>query len=82
MSPRGDRGSSGDIKGISGFKYRKTLSSILILVSSNFIETILDSVFLYLKPEMPLISPEEPLSPRGDIQDYFAPNRRPSKIII
>jgi hypothetical protein len=21
---------------------------------------------------MPLISPEEPLSPRGDIQDYFA----------
>jgi hypothetical protein len=29
---------------------------------------------------MPLISPEEPLPPRGDIQDYFAPNRRPSKI--
>jgi hypothetical protein len=28
-----------DIKGISGFKYRKTLSSILILVSSNFTET-------------------------------------------
>ena len=39
-----------------------------------------DSVFLYLKPEMPLISAEKPLPPRVDIQDYFAPNRRPSKI--
>jgi hypothetical protein len=38
------------------------------------------SVFLYLKPEMPLISAEKPLPPRVDIQDYFAPNRRPSKI--
>jgi hypothetical protein len=32
-------GFSADIKGIFGFKYRKTLSPALILVSSNFIGT-------------------------------------------
>jgi hypothetical protein len=35
ISPRGGRGFSADIKGIFGFKYRKTLSPVLILVSSN-----------------------------------------------
>jgi hypothetical protein len=33
------------------------------------------SVFLYLKPEMPLISAAEPLPPRGNMQDYFAPDK-------
>jgi hypothetical protein len=34
----------------------------------------------YLKPEMPLISAEKPLPPRGNMHDYFAPDRRSSKI--
>ncbi|VVH58594.1 hypothetical protein BSPCLSOX_739 [uncultured Gammaproteobacteria bacterium] len=39
-----------------------------------------DSVFLYLKPKMPLISAEKPLPPRGDMQDCFTPDSRPSRI--
>jgi hypothetical protein len=42
--------------------------------------SVYDSVFLYLKPKMPLISAEKPLPPRGDMHDHFAPNRRLSKI--
>jgi hypothetical protein len=44
-----------DIKGISGFKYRKILSSMLILVLSNFIETISRlKVLVILKEDLPL----------------------------
>ena len=31
---------------------------------------------LHLKPKMPLISVEEPLPPRGDMHEYFAPTTR------
>ena len=71
----------GSNNGRSSLRIANTFS--LKIVSIKLDDTnisIDDSVFLYLKPEMPLISPEEPLPPRGDIQDYFAPNRRPSKI--
>jgi hypothetical protein len=48
---------SADIKGIFGFKYRKMLSPALILVSSNFIETILRlKVLASLKEDLPLSS--------------------------
>ncbi|SSC08962.1 RHS repeat-associated core domain-containing protein [bacterium endosymbiont of Bathymodiolus sp. 5 South] len=39
-----------------------------------------DSIFLYLKPKMPLISAEKPLPPRGDMQDCFTPDSRLSRI--
>jgi hypothetical protein len=55
ISPRGGRGFSADIKGIFGFKYRKTLSPALILVSSNFIEGILRlKVLASLEEDLPL----------------------------
>jgi uncharacterized protein (AIM24 family) len=59
----------GSNNGRSSLRIANTFS--LKIVSIKLDDTnisIDDSVFLYLKPEMPLISPEEPLPPRGDIQ--------------
>jgi hypothetical protein len=35
-----------------------------------------DDIRLYLEPKMPLISADEPLPPRGDMHEYFAPASR------
>jgi hypothetical protein len=43
-------------------------------------QALLFSIFLYLKPKMPLISAEKPLPPRGDMQDCFTPDSRLSRI--
>ncbi|CAC9656721.1 RHS repeat-associated core domain-containing protein [bacterium endosymbiont of Bathymodiolus sp. 5 South] len=39
-----------------------------------------DDIRLYLEPKMPLISADEPLPPRGDMHEYFAPASRLSRI--
>jgi RHS repeat-associated protein len=36
-----------------------------------------DDIRLYLEPKMPLISADEPLPPRGDMHEYFAPDSSP-----
>ncbi len=62
--------------GRSSLRLANTFS--LKIVSIKLDDTKIDvdsSVFLYLKPEMPLISAAEPLPPRGNMQDYFAPDK-------
>ena len=44
------------------------------------LESIDNNIRLHLKPKMPLISAEEPLPPRGDMHEYFAPASRLTKI--
>ncbi|CAC9992775.1 hypothetical protein [uncultured Gammaproteobacteria bacterium] len=72
---------SGSDNGRSSLRIANTFS--LEIASIKLDDTKIsvdDSIFLYLKPEMPLISAEKPLPPRGDMHDYFAPDRRSSKI--
>jgi hypothetical protein len=44
------------------------LSNISLKVDSVELEATGSNVRLYLEPKMPLISAEEPLPPRGDMQ--------------
>jgi hypothetical protein len=43
-------------------------------------EAIDNNIRLHLKPKMPLISADEPLPPREDMYEYFAPDNRLAKI--
>ena len=45
-------------------------------VTSIKLKSIGNDIRLHLKPKMPLISTEEPLPPRGDMHEYFAPTSR------
>jgi hypothetical protein len=64
------------------FKFNKLpLASKLFclkVVSIQLKDSYKDSynIGLYLKPTMPLISADEPLPPRGDMYEYFAPDSR------
>ncbi|CAC9536018.1 hypothetical protein [uncultured Gammaproteobacteria bacterium] len=49
-------------------------------VTSIKLKSIGNDIRLHLKPKMPLISAEEPLPPRGDIHEYFAPDSRLARI--
>ncbi|VVH60032.1 Putative insecticidal toxin complex [uncultured Gammaproteobacteria bacterium] len=49
-------------------------------ITSIKLESIDNNIRLHLKPKMPLISAEEPLPPRGDMHEYFAPASRLTKI--
>jgi RHS repeat-associated protein len=67
--------------GRSSLRITNTFSLEIVSIKlDNTKINIDDSIFLYLKPEMPLISVEEPLPPRGDMRGYFALNRRSSTI--
>ncbi len=71
---------SGSDNGRSSLRIANTFSLKIASIKLDVKISIYDSVFLYLKPKMPLISAEKPLPPRGDMHDHFAPNRRLSKI--
>jgi hypothetical protein len=65
------------LHGRSSLRITNTFSLEIVSIKlDNTKINIDDSIFLYLKPEMPLISIEEPLPPRGDMRGYFALNRR------
>jgi hypothetical protein len=44
------------------------------------LKSIGNDIRLHLKSKMPLISADEPLPPRGDMHEYFAPDSRLSMI--
>ncbi|CAB5501019.1 hypothetical protein AZO1586I_735, partial [Bathymodiolus thermophilus thioautotrophic gill symbiont] len=46
-------------------------------VTSIKLKSIDNNIRLHLEPKIPLISAEEPLSPRGDMHEYFAPDSSP-----
>ncbi|SSC07174.1 hypothetical protein BTURTLESOX_1603 [bacterium endosymbiont of Bathymodiolus sp. 5 South] len=49
-------------------------------VTSIKLKSIGNDIRLHLKSKMPLISADEPLPPRGDMHEYFAPASRLSRI--
>jgi hypothetical protein len=49
-------------------------------VTSIKLKSIGNDIRLHLKSKMPLISADEPLPPRGDMHEYFAPDSRLSMI--
>jgi hypothetical protein len=62
--------------GRSSLRLANTFSLKIVSIKLDDTKIGVDSsVFLYLKPEMPLISAAEPLPPRGNMQDYFAPDK-------
>jgi hypothetical protein len=51
-----------------------------LVITSIKLKSIGNDIRLHLKPKMPLISADEPLPPREDMYEYFAPDNRLAKI--
>ncbi|SSC08931.1 RHS repeat-associated core domain-containing protein [bacterium endosymbiont of Bathymodiolus sp. 5 South] len=69
------------IKSDNGRSSLRITNTFSLKVDSVELEATGSNVRLYLEPKMPLISAEEPLPPRGDMHEYFAPTSRLSRII-
>jgi RHS repeat-associated protein len=68
------------IKSDNGRSSLRIANTFSLKVASVELEAMGNNIRLYLKPKMPLISAEEPLPPRGDMHEYFAPDSRLSRI--
>ncbi|VVH66040.1 hypothetical protein BSPLISOX_742 [uncultured Gammaproteobacteria bacterium] len=68
------------IKSDNGRSSLRITNTFSLKVASIEFEAIDNNIRLHLKPKMPLISADEPLPPRGDMYEYFAPDSRLAKI--
>ena len=68
------------IKSDNGRSSLRITNTFSLKVASVEFEAIDNNIRLHLKPKMPLISVDEPLPPRGDMYEYFAPDSRLAKI--
>jgi RHS repeat-associated protein len=62
------------IKSDNGRSSLRITNTFSLKVASIEFEAIDNNIRLYLEPKMPLISADEPLPPRGDMHEYFAPD--------